>query len=208
MTEPIKIFNDDGSFLFPIDGKYYRESDYLRTAIKDEKVRWLANLVTHYRHNCIASWNRCWGRRGGAAYRAAANFGDYDEEKAKVNERAKRQLIRKCYPIFLQVGIEVNHFAELQNTDWETIALANKYLEGKVEMPAYINNHKNKKEVEKLTDKSPMPFGAHKGKPMVEVPANTLLWYYNNFPEWNKSQLPVKNYIVENMDVLKSQIKK
>lgn len=202
----IQIFKE-GNFLFPIDGKYYSESEYLRSAIQDEKVRWLANLITHYRHNCIKSWNRMWsnGRRG-AAYRSAANFGDYDEEKVKINERAKRQLIRKCYPFFLQAGIEVTHFTELQNTDWETIALANKFLEGKVEIPAYAEKTK-KTDMPELTDNSLMPFGSHKGKTMANVPAGTLLWYYNNFTTWNESQKLVKEYIENNMEVLKQQAK-
>lgn len=57
----------------------------------------------------------------------------------------------------------------------------------------------------KLTDNDIMPFGAHRGKAMVNVPAKTLLWYYYNFRTWSDNQLPVKNYILENLDVLKKQ---
>lgn len=59
-----------------------------------------------------------------------------------------------------------------------------------------------------LTDNSKMPFGEHKNKAMIEVPAKTILWYYNNFRTWSKSQIPVKNYIEKNMDVLKMESKK
>lgn len=55
----------------------------------------------------------------------------------------------------------------------------------------------------KLTDKDPMPFGLHKGKPMVEVPAATLLYYYENFKDLGG---PVKEYIKDNLEVLKAQV--
>lgn len=58
-----------------------------------------------------------------------------------------------------------------------------------------------------LKDSDKMPFGAHKGKAMIDVPAKTLLWYYENFREWSTKQLPVKEYIEDNMDVLKKQSK-
>lgn len=204
----LKIFND-GTFLFPIDGQYYPQSDYLRTAIEDEKVRWIANCVTTYRHTQISSWDKMWQRgRRGKAYQKAAKFGDYDEEKAKVNERAKRQLIRKCYPVFKQMGIEAKHFMELQNTDWETIALANKHLSGPVKIPADALSKKEPKKkkymAEVLTDNSKMPYGIHKDKAMIEVPADYLIWIYEN----DKCSASVKAYIVANMDVLKSQVKK
>ncbi|MDD2200417.1 MAG: hypothetical protein PHX84_02090 [Candidatus Shapirobacteria bacterium] len=78
----------------PICGETSQCSDYLKKIFKDEKVLWFANMVTHYQHDHITSWDKCWGKNG---YRYRQGwFGDYDEEKAKVNERAKRQIIRKC----------------------------------------------------------------------------------------------------------------
>lgn len=55
-----------------------------------------------------------------------------------------------------------------------------------------------------LTDKSPMPFGKHKGVEMANVPADYLLWLYEN----NKCTDEVKEYIEDNMDVLKMEIRK
>lgn len=55
-----------------------------------------------------------------------------------------------------------------------------------------------------LTDNSPMPYGTHKGKPMVEVPDDYLRWLYDN----NKCDASVKQYIESNADVLKIKIKK
>lgn len=52
-----------------------------------------------------------------------------------------------------------------------------------------------------LNDKSPMPFGAHKGKKMADVPAHYLLWIY-------EQNLDVMNYIKENMDALLKEINK
>lgn len=53
----------------------------------------------------------------------------------------------------------------------------------------------------KLTDESKMPYGKHKGKAMANVPAYHLLWLYNN----GKCNGAVKEYIIDNMEVLKQQ---
>ena len=53
-----------------------------------------------------------------------------------------------------------------------------------------------------MTDESIMPFGKYKGQQMADVPAPYLLWLYEN----NKCYGEVKQYIRENMDVIKGQI--
>lgn len=55
----------------------------------------------------------------------------------------------------------------------------------------------------KLTDNSPMPWGEHKGVAMANVPASYLLWCYKN----NKLDKQVKEYIVDNLDILKKEEK-
>lgn len=49
-----------------------------------------------------------------------------------------------------------------------------------------------------------MPWGKHKNEKMVNVPAAYLLWLH----EQGKCSGDVKKYIEDNMDVLKSEIKK
>jgi len=111
----------------PICHYQVNKSEYLNEIFGDEpQVEWIANLITHYRHHHITSWNKCWGYRGNA-YRGNW-FKDYDNEKAKVNERAKRQIIRKGYPILIKNGITPEHFKILQNTTPETIKVAEKKL--------------------------------------------------------------------------------
>jgi len=53
-----------------------------------------------------------------------------------------------------------------------------------------------------LTDKSLMPFGKYKGTEMEKVPAGYLIWIYEN----NKCTDEVKEYIEDNMDVLKMEL--
>ncbi|MFA6974020.1 MAG: DUF3820 family protein [Parcubacteria group bacterium] len=53
-----------------------------------------------------------------------------------------------------------------------------------------------------LTDESPMPWGMHQGKQMMDVPADYLVWLYEN----NKVNGDVKRYIESNMDTLKLEI--
>lgn len=55
-----------------------------------------------------------------------------------------------------------------------------------------------------MNDKSLMPFGVHKGKEMANVPASYLLWLYEN----NKCGGEVKAYIVDNLEVIKQEIKR
>jgi uncharacterized protein (DUF3820 family) len=47
-----------------------------------------------------------------------------------------------------------------------------------------------------------MPWGMHQGKPMEDVPADYLIWLFDN----GKVRGDVKHYIEENLDVLKMQI--
>lgn len=58
--------------------------------------------------------------------------------------------------------------------------------------------------VDTLTDKSKMPFGKYEGKAMVDVPASYLIWLYEN----DKCSASVKNYIKDNIDALKLEVKK
>jgi len=54
-----------------------------------------------------------------------------------------------------------------------------------------------------LNDKSLMPFGKYKGKAMANVPADYLLWLYDN----GLKNGDVKAYIIDNMEVLQSETK-
>lgn len=54
-----------------------------------------------------------------------------------------------------------------------------------------------------LTDESPMPFGRYKGKLMANIPASYLLYIYDN----GLYHTHVKNYIEENLDALKLEVK-
>lgn len=112
----------DNFFFCPICKKYNKQSEYLRTVIADEKTLWLANMITHYRHQHISSWNKCWGKNG-SRYRSKW-FTDYDYEKAAVNERAKRQIIRKCKSYLIENKIELKHFQMLPQNEDATLVLA------------------------------------------------------------------------------------
>lgn len=55
-----------------------------------------------------------------------------------------------------------------------------------------------------LNDDSPMPFGKYKDEKMANVPASYLMWLYNE----NKCNKEVRDYIEDNLDVLKEEIKR
>ena len=54
-----------------------------------------------------------------------------------------------------------------------------------------------------MTDSSLMPFGAHKGQKMANVPDHYLKWLYEN----KKCSGEVKAYIEDNAKTLKIEIK-
>lgn len=55
-----------------------------------------------------------------------------------------------------------------------------------------------------MEDNSIMPFGKYKGEQLIDVPADYLLWLYEN----NKANGELKAYIEDNLDVIKDQIKR
>ena len=54
-----------------------------------------------------------------------------------------------------------------------------------------------------FTDEDLMPFGKWKGTKMANIPADYLLWMYDN----DKLYSPVKKYVEENMNGLKAEKK-
>lgn len=111
----------------PICKDYFQESDYLKTVISNKNTLWIANMVTHYRHTHIKSWNRCWDSNSGNYYRSGW-FGNYEDEKSDVNERAKRQIIRKCTKYLRHNKITLQDFEQLEYNDEKTLELIRKKL--------------------------------------------------------------------------------
>jgi len=53
-----------------------------------------------------------------------------------------------------------------------------------------------------LTDESIMPIGKYKGEKMANIPPEYLLWLYENGNIYGE----LKNYIKDNLDVIKAEI--
>lgn len=53
-----------------------------------------------------------------------------------------------------------------------------------------------------MTDNSVMPYGKYKGVKIANIPADYLIWIFEN----NKCTPEVAKYIGENIDVLKAEI--
>lgn len=122
-----ELFKGENHLYCPLCGQTHILSSHLKEVFADApKSLWLANMITHYRHYHIESWNRCWGYNGNHYRRQW--FGDYYEEKVKVNERAKRQIVRKAKPFLQYHKIGLKDFEKLQNNDEKTIALIKKNL--------------------------------------------------------------------------------
>lgn len=56
--------------------------------------------------------------------------------------------------------------------------------------------------MKELIDESIMPFGSHKGKTLDTVPAQYLLWAYDNL----NLQINLKKYIDDNRKVLEKEV--
>jgi len=127
----------------PICNNYFQTSTYLALKIKDKHVLWLANMVTHHRHDHINWWNKMWGDYGQYYSNGWYHYSDYDSLKIKVNEQAKRQILRKCKQYMIDNGFTVEHVKQLQNTDEKTIALYEKHLGAIPEFQDVLSNSKN-----------------------------------------------------------------
>ncbi len=108
----------------PICDYWFYGSEYLMTLYENnDYMLWFANMVTHYRDTHIKSWNKWWGY-----------YGNYDRKKwfknyvSEVNERAKRQIIRKCYSFMKNNGFTLKNLGELITVKEETIKVAIKLL--------------------------------------------------------------------------------
>jgi uncharacterized protein (DUF3820 family) len=55
-----------------------------------------------------------------------------------------------------------------------------------------------------MKDSDFMPWGKYKGTKMIDVPASYLLWLYEN----NKCSGEVEDYIADNLDVIKEEIRR
>jgi hypothetical protein len=67
-------------------------------------------------NNALSSWNKMLDHdQGGYAHQKKAKFGDYEKEKLKINERAKRQIVRKYLGFLQEHRIMKEHFLMLQN---------------------------------------------------------------------------------------------
>lgn len=60
--------------------------------------------------------------------------------------------------------------------------------------------------MEKLTDTSLMPFGKHRGKPMIDVPADYLIYVYESYPLEIRGGAEVRDYISDNLEVLRHEV--
>lgn len=125
-TKIFPLFEND-MFFCPLCKDYFPESDHLKTVIDNKNTLWIANMVTHYRHTHIKSWNRCWNSYSGNHYRSGW-FGDYESEKSEVNERAKRQIVRKCTEYLKHYSITLQDFEGLEFNDEKTLELIRKKL--------------------------------------------------------------------------------
>ena len=114
---------DDNLCYCPLCRDWFIGSDYLASVfIGNPRALWVANMVTHYRHHHVDYYNH---NVGYASWK-----GRYDEFKHLVNERAKRQVIRKARAFLREHRITAEHFAELQGTTEETMTLASRMLGG------------------------------------------------------------------------------
>ena len=116
----------------PLCHVWFAGSHYLSTVFEDERSLWLANMVTHYRHSHIKSWDKMWGRYGGY-YQQAAHYRDedYEDRKSDINERAKRQIARKSLNFLIDNMIEIDVFKSLQGTTEDTIKTVSKLFDKK-----------------------------------------------------------------------------
>lgn len=116
-----------GADFCPICGQEFIFSSFLHGAIPNEKTRLIANLITHYRHVHQPSWNT-------SCHYISRYYGEtaYENSKKEHNNRAKRQIVRKCKDWLIAKGITKQDLLDLKDNDEKTIALIDKAFHVKV----------------------------------------------------------------------------
>ena len=111
------------AFYCPLCEEYLPRSSKVQSVDFPSAVEWLTHMVMHYRHDHMRYYER--NVRKLDSHRRYQNF------KHMVNEKARRQIIRKCWRFLLEHDIRASHFEQLQGTGKKTLALARKRLSTK-----------------------------------------------------------------------------
>jgi hypothetical protein len=114
----IKKENDVKEIYCPLCEDWVFGSDYLFNNIKEIDGIWVANMITHYRHE-HRNWDNQWGY--------ISRFHNYDDAKLKVNNQIKRVLLRKKIfkKFIIDNKITKNAFLSLTHNDDKVL----KYIE-------------------------------------------------------------------------------
>ena len=114
----VEVEKDSCVFFNPVTGKYSDGSPYLFETFKDNpKTLWIANMVTFMRHQ-LKSYESSYQN---SKYANKIPYYDYDEYKAMVNERQKRNIAKKFTALLKEHNITVEDVKLLQGTTEETI---------------------------------------------------------------------------------------
>jgi hypothetical protein len=72
-----------------------------------------------------------------------------------------------------------------------------------------ISKNRNTKTMTVATDQTIMPWGKHRGVKLANIPADYLIWLYENSEiKTQHHNLWLADYIRKNLDVLKAEIKR
>ena len=122
MSEPpIRYVEGETVHIYcPLCKSHVDGSMYLFNAFQDNMEKyWFACMVMHYRHQHIRYYNNQVQRKTDVTY---APF------KHKVNERVKRQILRKCAPYMVEIRITPAIIASMSQSTEQTMRLARKKL--------------------------------------------------------------------------------
>ncbi|MFW5705091.1 MAG: hypothetical protein ACOCXG_04595 [Nanoarchaeota archaeon] len=106
----------------PICGGTFSGSSFLASQIKILPDLWIANMITHYRHD-HRSWDKQWRY---ISWNCKPET--YDIEKKKVNNQIKRALLKnkEFFKFAINNGVTKDSFLRLQDNEEKTIELINK----------------------------------------------------------------------------------
>jgi len=113
-------------YICPICLKPLNHSDYLRYVFPDDDFAyWISISITHYRHQHLNEYNRWVGYH--------SRFRSYENYKASINNRAKRQVMRaliksRNFGDEIKINL-IKAVVKMQNNDKKTIELRRKFLD-------------------------------------------------------------------------------
>lgn len=110
----------------PICNKKFDASQNANSQNDNQHTRWFKNMISHFKDAHVTSLNNYLGPYNN--HYIGYWFKNHDKVESIVNEKVKRQILKKTKLFLNKEGFTLDHFASLGNHSNETMQLASEIL--------------------------------------------------------------------------------